>query len=346
MSLLGKISAIDFDQIILPRCGSVRKEVVSGPAFGVDVSLVSLPGAMGLAMASDPLSLIPSLGIRESAWLSVHLIANDIATTGFAPMYAQMVLNLPPTLSGSDLTLYWNYIHQYCDDIGVSITGGHTCSINGQNSTIAGGGTMFVTAPLLNIRLSKHAKVGDIIIVTKQCALSSSAILAMSFPETVQNKLGKDIYQEGCKSFYQTSCLTDGVIAGAIDCVTAMHDVTEGGVLGAVYEMAAASGNGVRIINESLPVGIAQHAICDLFGIDARYSIGAGAMIIAAKPDGVASMLHQLDRNNIQACVIGEMTEKEKGYILEENGVEMHLPYHATDSYWEAFFMACKQGWK
>jgi hydrogenase expression/formation protein HypE len=81
MRYSGKIEHGDFDGIILPRCGAVRGEVLTGPAFGTDVSVVDLKNGLGLAMTSDPLSLIPSLGLQESAWLSVHLMANDMATT-------------------------------------------------------------------------------------------------------------------------------------------------------------------------------------------------------------------------------------------------------------------------
>ncbi|RZM01865.1 MAG: AIR synthase, partial [Pedobacter sp.] len=137
----GKMGNDDLKGIIFQNCGKKRSEMITGPAFGVDVSVVNLPGGFGLAMTSDPLSLIPSLGLQESAWLSVHLMANDMATTGFAPMYAQMVLNLPTWLGKEGFNTYWNYIHQYCEAIGVGITGGHTGSIEGQNSTIAGGGT-------------------------------------------------------------------------------------------------------------------------------------------------------------------------------------------------------------
>src|SRR5690606_37373502 len=124
-------------------CGYTRKEVRSGPRFGVDVSIVELPGGMALASTSDPLSLVPSIGIEESAWLSVHLMANDMATTGFSPMYGQFVLNLPATFSKQDFNTYWEYIHGFCKDIGVAITGGHTGFVEGQNSTISGGGTLF-----------------------------------------------------------------------------------------------------------------------------------------------------------------------------------------------------------
>ena len=345
MSIVGKIDSGGFEQIILPRCGAQRENVVGGPAFGVDVSVVELPGKLGLAMTSDPLSLIPSLGLQESAWLSVHLMANDMATTGFAPMYAQMVLNLPPTLAADDFENYWNYIHKYCRQIGVSITGGHTGSIEGQNSTIAGGGTMLLTAPLDNIRLSRNAQPGNVIIVTKQCAMSSAAILAMSFPETVQHKVGAEIYRQGCELFYQTSSLTDGLTAAEGVGVTAMHDVTEGGVLGAIYEMAAASCIGVRVINELLPVGHAQQAICSLFNIDYRFCIGAGSMVIAATRESCDDVLLRLRVQNIDAAIVGEFTKPESGYLLVENEIAYPMPYYSKDPYWHAFFNAYKNGW-
>jgi hydrogenase expression/formation protein HypE len=348
MSLSGKITGGGFEDIILPRCGFTRQEVASGPAFGVDVSVVNLPGGLGLAMTSDPLSLIPSLGLQESAWLSVHLMANDMATTGFAPMYAQMVLNLPPTLSEQDFITYWDFVHQYCAKIGVAITGGHTGSIEGQNSTIAGGGTMLLTAPANQIRLSKYAEAGNVIIVTKECAMSSAAILAMSFPETVKNRLGKDVYKRGCELFYLTTSLNDGLTAAATlnHAVTAMHDVTEGGVLGAIYEMAVASGNGVMINNDALPQSEVQQQICRLFGIDARYCIGAGAMVIAARKEYAQDVISQLSQQNIKATIVGEFTDKASGYELIENGTATDLPYYSKDPYWAAFFNAYQNGWK
>ncbi|WP_345948661.1 AIR synthase family protein [Mucilaginibacter sp. PAMB04274] len=350
MSLSGKISGGGFEQIILPHCGHLRSEVISGPAFGVDVSLIHMGAGLGLALTSDPLSLIPSLGLQESAWLSVHLMANDMATTGFAPMYAQMVLNLPPYLTEQDFTTYWNFIHEYCKRIGVAITGGHTGSIEGQNSTIAGGGTMLLTAPTDQVLLSSKAKAGDVIIVTKECAVSSSALLAMCFPETVKSKLGKEAYDQGCEMFYQTSSLPDALVAAGTEYhyqdVTAMHDVTEGGVLGAIYEMAIASGNGVTVHDKLLPIGQTQKQICDLFNVDVRYCIGAGSMIIATKNDHAENVLKRLAQHHIKATIVGEFTSKEHGCKLVKNGIEEEMPYYSTDPYWNAFFSAYKNGWK
>lgn len=342
----GKISGGGFDEMILPNLGALRTDVVQGPAFGVDVSLVDIGGGLGLAMTSDPLSLIPSLGLSESAWLSVHLMANDMATTGYAPQYAQMVLNLPPTLTKQDTFLYWQHISQYCRHIGVAITGGHTGAIEGQNSTIAGGGTMLLTAPLNKVLTSSKAGSGDVIIVTKECAMSSAAILAMSFPETVKQKLGNETYLTCCELFYQTSSLIDGRTAANTGMINAMHDVTEGGVLGAVYEMAKASGLGVQVQNDFLPLGDAQQQVTGLFGIDARYCIGAGAMIIAVKSGSENMVTRALAEKQIKSTVIGEFTDQEKGCRLISDTKDEPLPYFEKDPYWTAFFNALKKGWK
>ncbi|WP_181307434.1 AIR synthase family protein [Rufibacter sp. XAAS-G3-1] len=345
----GKISQASFEQLVLSKCGSKREEVRVGPHFGVDVSLIDLPGLMTMAVTSDPLSLIPSLGLEESAWLSVHLMANDMATTGFAPMYGQFVLNLPAVLSKNDFKLYWEYIDKFCTEIGVAITGGHTGFMEGQNSTIAGGGTFITVAPKAEVLVSKYAQPGNSILVTKEAALSSSAILAMSFPETVRNKIGPENYQNACRLFYQTSSLQDALTAvggNRPGAVTAMHDVTEGGLLGAIYELAWASGNGAVIYNEQLPIGHVQQEICNLFSIDPRYSIGAGSMIICCHKGTAPSVIERLHRENIPCVEVGEIKEKDFGIKLVQNGVAQDLVYQAEDPYWAAFFQAYKAGWK
>ncbi len=340
----GKLTHGVFESVIRHQCGYPRPEVMAGAAFGVDVAVVDTGAGMAMALTSDPLSLIPSLGLPESAWLSVHLLANDMATTGFAPMYGQFVLNLPATFSKSDFDIYWQHVHQYCSGIGVAITGGHTGFIEGHAATIAGGGTFITVAPREKIRLSTSAQPGDVVLVTKSCAISSAAILAMSFPETVKNRAGIEVYQKACAAFYDTSSLPEALMAGTNDYVTAMHDVTEGGVLGAIYELTVASGNGVVVYNEKLPIAPVQSAVCGVFDLDARYCVGAGAMVIACKKEGVDMLISELADNNIACAAVGLLCEKEKGRILMENETAAELPYYGVDPYWAAFFKAFHAG--
>lgn len=358
----GKINPDQFSELLDNRFGVARPEVLAGPGFGVDVSLVQLPGEMVMAITSDPLSLIPSLGLKESAWLSVQLMINDIATTGYAPMFAQFVLNLPDTLSKEDFKEYWKYIHLYCERVGIAITGGHTGFIEGMNSTISGGGTMMTIGEKRKIRLSKFAEQDDVILVTKSAAISSAAILAMSFPEIVQQKAGKETWQLACESFYQSSSLEDALIAvGAIDesepgtstqngsevsGVTAMHDVTEGGVLGAIYELVYASDKGAVIYKEKVPVGIVQQEVCNIFSLDPLHCIGAGSMIITCKEKAATALMSRMTASGISCTKVGEINNKEAGIRIVQKDETADLVYIDTDPYWAAYFNAIKSGWK
>ncbi|MDF2190936.1 AIR synthase-related protein [Paraflavitalea sp. CAU 1676] len=344
----GKIADNYFHQSIYPFCGAARPEVKAGAAFGVDVSIINLPNGFDMALTSDPLSLIPSIGLQESAWLSVHLMANDMATTGVAPMYAQFVLNLPESTTPEQFEEYWRHIHNYCSEIKVSITGGHTGVAAGQHSTLAGGGTMVSIAPADTFLLSKYAQPGDVIIVTAEAAMLSTAILAMSFPKFVKDKCGVENYNRACDLFYNTSSLKAGLVAAGNDTnrqVTAMHDVTEGGILGAIYEMVKAAGTGASIEASRLPVGPAQQAVCRLFGIDPMFSIGAGSMIITARAGQYQPVIHRLQLAGINAAVVGVITEREAGINIHQHGSTHPLVHPGTDPYWLAYFNALNNGW-
>jgi len=346
----GKINSEHFKQIVRPQAGLRRDEVIKGPAYGVDTSVIDLGDGKGLATSSDPLSLIPSLGLKESAWLSVHLLANDMATTGFAPQYAQFVLNLPADFPLEKFKIYWSHMHRMCEELGVAITGGHTAQVPGQESTTPGGGTMFLQAPLEQIITGDGAEPGDKIVVTKESALVASSILVMSFPETVQKQCGKDIYEQGCRNFYRTSSLKEAQAASEVLApkteLKAMHDVTEGGLLGGIAEMAEASGCGFRVNDERLPVGEVPQRICEVFKIDPRICVGAGSMIIAVKDGLEATLVHHLKEQDIPAAVVGEMTSKEEGTVLVENGEEKAFDFDGHDPYWNAFYTAMEKGWK
>lgn len=344
----GKIQEDFFSGIIMPYCGRKRPEVITGPQYGVDVALIDMPGNLSMALTSDPLTLIPSLGLRESAWLSVHISANDMATTGHAPQYAQFVMNLPEELSAEDFKTYWRYIHEYCNEAGIAITGGHTGQVHGQHSTVAGGITMITVAEKNSLLTSNKARPGNSILVTKQCAMTASAILAMSFPETVTQKAGKEICDKACASFYQTSSLQDALIAvEKKEQVTAMHDVTEGGVLGAVYEMAMASGCGVEVFEQELPPSEVQRAVCEIFSIGHLFVVGAGSMLIAAESGTEKDIINRLHNNGIDAALIGKFTEASQGcFVTDKQGEQKKLVHPGTDAYWNAFYQAFAKGWK
>lgn len=346
----GKVSSQVFKEELMQLCGALRQEVISGPAFGVDTAVVDLGDGEALAVSSDPLSLIPSLGMKVSAWLSIHLLVNDMSTTGFAPQFAQFVLNLPPGLSLLQFREYWTHIHGLCQELGIAITGGHTGQVPGQESTIAGGGTMFLKAPKEKILTSNQAQAEDSIVLTKHAAITSTSLLAMVFPQTVREALGKEVQEKVSANFWKLSVLPDALIAARTlkpkAELRAMHDVTEGGVLGALIEMADASGLGFKLDVEKIPVTEEVYQVAKLFDIDPLISIGAGSMLISVKAGTEKKLIMALEKKGIPATTIGEFTAESKKLIKKGDGQTEEAKFDGKDPYWEAFFNALQAGKK
>ncbi len=342
----GKILRSTFEETIWKQTGARREEVLAGPRYGVDVSVVKLAGGLLMASASDPASLIPGLGLAESAWLTVHLTANDLATTGHRPMYAQFVLNLPLTVTDREFQEYWGFIHQYCDQIGVAVTGGHTGKVYGQESTFAGGVTMSLIAD--DVLLSSGTLPGQSLLVTKGCAISACALLAKSFPGTVKKNLGESAWHVLCDSFRSTSVLDEALIAYRTGRVSAMHDVTEGGIAGAVAEMCSAAGCGAVIMENRLPFDDITRQMGALFGFDPVRSLGSGALLIACGKGDENMLISTLSDQGIAAWHIGYTTDIAQGVMLsnEITGSSELVAGNKRDPYWNAYTTALKKGWK
>jgi hydrogenase maturation factor len=343
----GKIERKHLEDIFTQKTGAHCSNVVQGPQFGVDTAVIKINEHTGLVVASDPTSLIWELGLKESAWLSVVLTANDVATSGFLPKYAQFVLNLPSTVSDAELNLYWEYIHQFCREIGVSVTGGHTGFSNMGATTLSGGVTMFTEAVLSKVKTASLTKPGLDLVITKSSALSSAAILAKSFPQYTARRLGEKIQKELSDTFYQMSVIPEVEAISANEAVfngvASMHDVTEGGVLGAVLELCDASNVGVIIDRNEIPLGSGQKEICKLFSIDPFRSLGAGSLLISCDKTITQQLISVLNGVNINACKIGETLSNVNERYVVCAGRKEELFYVDEDPYWKAFFNATAQ---
>jgi len=84
---------------VFRHLGAKSDSVVVGPAIGFDNAVINAGDGRVLIVTADPVSLIPAIGARTSAWMSVNLIASDFATSGVRPQFASFTFNLPPDLS-------------------------------------------------------------------------------------------------------------------------------------------------------------------------------------------------------------------------------------------------------
>src|SRR5579875_1254289 len=330
----GKVSSEFLEKVIYPNLGAVRPEVVVGPSQGVDTCVIRIDQSRVLVATTDPLSLIPELGPSKSAWMSVNLLANDLSTSGFSPQYLMVDLNLPLGVPDAQLEEYWNALSQECSHLGIAIVGGHTGKFEGLNST------MLCTGSAQHCLTTKGAKHGDSVILTKGAAISATGILSQLFPDKIAERIGTRALAEATKYFSEIAAIHDALaVAGAG--VTAMHDVTEGGVLSALYELASASSLGLTIEKEEIPVSEESSEICRIFGLDPYVTLGEGALVISCAPTKTEEVLRILRQRGTRASVVGVLDEHAKAIrIREKSGVESSVQYPVVDPYWSAYYDA------
>ena len=346
----GKPSRRYLQTVIYRRLGSHRREVLVGPRFGVDNAVIQDGPRRVIVATTDPLSFIPSLGPQDSAWLSVNLIASDLATSGIAPQYGVFDFNLPPKMSAALFASYWKYFHQECSRLGLAIIGGHTGRYEGCDYTIIGGGVMWAIGERETYLTSSMGRAGDDILLTKSAAIEATAVLARSFPKTVKRAIGEDLFGRARAYLHDVSTVKDALTAASAGLhengVTAMHDATEGGVTAAVLELAHASKLGVELSLSAIPVTEETSTICSLFQINPLTSLSEGSLIIACRPAATERLQSRLRAGKITSTVIGTLKKKRSFRAFDSSGVSQKLRYPKFDPYWGAYWKATSKHWK
>jgi hydrogenase expression/formation protein HypE len=350
LSKVGKFSQEMMERIVYQRLGKNRSEILEGPNHGLDNAVVRLGSNQVLIVTSDPLSVIPELGLRDSAWLSVHLLASDLSTCGFPPQFIIVNFSLPPHMTDAEFEEYWAAFDEACNELDVAILGGHSGRYVGSDYTVIGGGVMMTVAPEDRYLSSSMAETGDSVIMTKGVAIATTGILARTFPKTIERAYGSAFLKNAQSHFHQFSTVQDALTAASVglrdEGVTAMHDVTEGGLLGALYELTQASNVGIVIDLSSVIMTQEAKGVCDLFGLDPYLTLSEGTLIITVKEDKAQEVVRTLTSNGIAATSIGKIVDIERGRWTEINDERRPLRKPSTDPYWKAYWKARNQGWK
>lgn len=350
LSKVGKFPVDLMEKIVYPRLGVKRSEILVGPGHGLDNAVIRLGHNKVLVATSDPLSVIPILGLRDSAWLSVHLLASDLSTCGFPPCFLMVNFSLPPHIKDEEFQEYWDAFHKECKRLGVAIVGGHTGRYVGCDYTIIGGGVMMTLAPENRYLASNMSKPGDLIIMTKGVAIATTGILARAFPETVEKAYGSAFLKKAQSHFYQFSVVEDALVAASVglrdEGVTAMHDVTEGGLLGALYELSEASNIGLEIDLSNVIMTDEAKRICDLFNLDPYVTLSEGTLIATVKPEKAEEVLVAFKNKGIRAKIIGKVMNRQNGRWVTKDNRRKPLGKPPIDPYWKAYWKAYHEGWK
>ncbi|PRX34791.1 hydrogenase maturation factor [Orenia metallireducens] len=309
----GKIDIGNLKELILDKISASHQDVLVRPKIGEDSAVIDF-GEFVAVMSTDPIT-----GVKEGMGsLAVNVACNDIAANGAKAIGIQQALLIPPTTSKEEIVAIIQDINQAAQDLGIDILGGHTEI------------TDIVTQPLVvctaigkttkdKYVTSSGAKVGDDIVVTKWSGLEGTAILANDYyQKLVELGIDEGLLKEGQGLIKDLSVISEGLI-GAEFGVNAMHDVTEGGLYGSVFELSIAAEVGFELEENLVPLHPATKAISDKLKINPYQLIGSGMMILTSERG--EELVKELELAGIKATIIGKIVEKKRVVNTKEGQV-------------------------
>lgn len=313
MSELGKIDRTFFERRVAPNLGARRDDVSIGPQHGVDFGVLDVDGR-ALVTATDPLSILPALGLERAARFALDLILADVAVSGVPPSHLSICFTLPESMDDEEFATIWETIHAECEDLGVSVVTGHTARYSDPSYPWVGAATAMGVGDHDDIVRPDGARVGDRLLLTTGPGVESVGLLSTLFGD--QLAVSEDTLEDARERLEDVHCVRDALTAAAAGPVSAMHDVTEGGLAGALNEMAdgaqrASAERDVRfeIDGAAVPMRPGVAEVCDALEIDPWHATSCGSLVIAVDPAGVDAVRGALEERDTVVAEIGRVVD-------------------------------------
>lgn len=307
----GKLTNEVLREVIISKIKKSNKEVIVGPEIGEDCSIIDF-GNEVCVLTTDPVTAAQ----ENIGHIGVHICCNDIASAGVKPIGIMVTILAPLSSRLEDIGQVIGEVNEACAELQIDVLGGHTeitSSVNRMVLSI----TAIGKGKKEQIVTTGGAKIGDDIIVTGYAGLEGTGILSRLYKDYLITKLPSEIIDMGKNMLKSISVVDVGMLAGQFG-VNAMHDATEGGILGAIWEVAVASNKGMYIYEENIPIKEETLKICNALNINPYRLISSGCMIIACS-NGIG-LCDLLNKNGISANIVGKITEDNK--MISAGGIE------------------------
>lgn len=320
----GKLDSDLLKKIVFDKITFRRPEVLTRPGIGEDCAVVDF-GSYDCVMSTDPITA----AISDIGRLSVHISCNDIASNGIEPLGIMLAVMLPVGTTEEDIEEMMRQAGEVSARLGVEIIGGHTEITPAVNTPVIVS-TAIGRAPKSGSQQADQLVPGDYIMITKSAGLEGSGIIACDFEEELKKVLTDEEIAEAKSLLDHVSVVTEGVAAGEVG-THGMHDVTEGGVLGAVWELCQIAGTGAEVWIDEIPVKEVTKKICSHFDIDYLRLISSGCMVIMVPPEKKDAMKAAMDAVGVESSYIGVITESDKGIIMKTGDAVAEVAPPASD---------------
>lgn len=316
---IGKLDNALLKKIVFDHIKFKRKEVMVRPGIGEDCAVIDY-GENVCVMSTDPITGAES----EVGKLAVHISCNDIASSGVEPLGIMLTIMVPEYLTEEQLESIMKQASEEAQKLNVEIIGGHTEVTNAVNKPIIVSTAIGKKQKQQYIE-KKSVCSGDAIIMTKYAGLEGAGIIASDNASELKKYLTEDEIKTSSQMLNDLSVVPEGIISGEIG-VSSMHDVTEGGVLGAIWEICESADVGAEVQYEKIPVAPETIKICDVYHLDHLKLISSGCMVIIVSQEKKHELLNAFKKENIPASEIGTIIEKGKYLLKNGRKIEIQPP--------------------
>ena len=299
----GKLTNEELQENVLKLLQRRRNEVIVYPEAGEDCAVIRATEGL-VFFSSDPIT-----GARsELGALAVHINCNDIAASGAEPLGVMLTLLLPPSMNTDAVKEIMESAEDACKGLRIDVLGGHTEFTYAVNTPVVSATAVGMARKAIK---SKAMEEGDSIVMTKAAGIEGTWLIAADYMEFLRSKyteklsLTEEEEAEAAGLFKKISVLPESRVMAKHE-VSGMHDVTEGGVYGAVAEMCFNCGLGAEIITSKIPVPPVTQKICKLTGLDPYRLLSSGSMLCACKKP--KPLIEALKAAGTEAAVIGKIT--------------------------------------
>lgn len=323
----GKISEAVLKRSVIKTVNKQGKQpVVSKAGVGSDAGLFVQEEITGvMAVAGTTLA-----GKEEGlAALAVHRACNSLAAAGGSPTVVTLQLMLPESAEEAELKKVMKEILEACERAGVALANGHT-----QVSS-------FVSEPVISVTAIGAAPAavtleetvyGSDLVMTKSAGLGGAALLAKHYRENLHERYTYTFIDKAAAREKESSVLPEIKLLQELG-VRHMHDVAEGGVFGAVWELCERLGAGVELDLKKIPIYQETVEICEYFDVNPYQLKGDGALLFLTHDSGAA--IRTLKEQGISAAVIGRMTDSNDRILINEDETRFLEP-NRVDEYEKA----------
>lgn len=319
---VGKISESVLDRSVLKILKNKRKEVISGAKFGKDSAVIVNDGKKTL-LSTEPI-ILDSDRPEE---LSFDRVINNLCASGAEPVCVMLHILLPIDSEEKLLKDIMKQAEKEAEKYNVQISGGHTEVTAAVNKIIV---TATGMGKAENIIDSAGAKPGDDVVITKWVGLKGTVAIAKEKEEELLKRFSMP-FLLAAKSLEEYISVVNEAAVAVKSGANAMHDASEGGIFGALWELSSASGVGLEIDLKEIPIRQETIEVCEAYGLNPYEMISNGSLIITTEKGH--DLVRELKKEGIHANVVGKVTKGNDRILINGDETRFLEPSKSDEIY-------------